>query len=152
MVADGARVVFVTGDIYIMARECSPDYAYRGMLGGQQAYCRSKLGNLWYVTELSRRNPAIRVHAVHPGVIATELGGSNTGIAGGLKRALMLSPEQGAQTSLFCATQPGLESGSYHHNTLGRVELRPEDPASDGIRAKALWEQVEQLANEPITA
>lgn len=146
LLEERARVVVVTGDIYIMASECSADYAYRGMLGGQLAYCRSKLGNLWYVRELARRQPVLRVYAVHPGVIASELGGSNEGIAGAAKRALMLSPERGAQASLFCATQPGLESGAYYHNVLGRVELHPDDPAADAARAEALWERVERLA------
>ena len=146
LLAEGARVVVVTGDIYVMARECTPDFAYRGPLGGQRAYCRSKLGNLWQAGELARRHPELHVHAVHPGVIASELGGPNTGMAGAFKRALMISPERGAQTSLFCATWPGLESGSYYHNVLGRVELHPDDPAADATRAAALWDELERLA------
>jgi NAD(P)-dependent dehydrogenase (short-subunit alcohol dehydrogenase family) len=145
ILAEEARVVVVTGDIYILARECSGDFAYRGAFGGQRAYCRSKLGNLWYARELARRHPALRVHAVHPGVVASGLGGGRGGIGGALKRVLMLPLEAGAQTSLFCATQPGLESGAYYHNTLGRVEPRPDDPASDLMRAAALWERVERL-------
>lgn len=142
----GARVVVLTGEIYIMASDCSADFGYRSALGGQTAYCRSKLGNLWYVRELARRHRDIRVHAVHPGVIATELGSSNTGIVGGVKRALMLSPEEGAHTSLFCATQPDLESGTYYHNVLGRVQLHPKDPGADEAKSAALWELLEELA------
>jgi len=140
-----ARIVVVTGDIYITSKSCSADYAYSGVRGGQTAYCRSKLGNLWYVRELARRHPAMRVHAVHPGVIASELGGGSTGLVGAIKRAIMLTPEQGAQTSLFCATQPGLESGTYYHNIMGRVELHPDDPAADEARAAELWELLESL-------
>ncbi len=139
LLADQARVIIVTGDIYIMARGCSADYAYRGRVGGQRAYCRSKLGSLWYARELARRHPELRVHAVHPGVIASDLAVANTGIVGAVKRASMLPPEQGAQTSLFCATQPDLESGTYYHNVLGRIELHPADPAADDAGAAALW-------------
>jgi len=145
LLADAARVIAVTGDIYVMSRACSPDYAYRGPLGGQQAYCRSKLGNLWAARELARRHPELRVHAVHPGVIASALGGGRSGVAAAIKRATMLSPERGAQTSLFCATQPGLENGSYYHNVLGRVLLHPDDPASDDVEAAALWSLLEEL-------
>jgi dehydrogenase/reductase SDR family protein 13 len=151
LLADRARLVVVTGDIYIMSSNCSSDYSYRGGLGGQRAYCRSKLGNLWYARELARRHPEMRIHAVHPGVIGSELGGSNAGIVGAIKRALMLSPEQGAQTSLFCATQPGLESGTYYHNVLGRVELHPDDPAADGVKSAALWDLVEDLLSQEPT-
>jgi len=144
LLAPGARVVIVTGDIYVMARACSADYRYRGARGGQMAYCRSKLGNVWYARELARRHPELRAHVVHPGVVATALGGRTARIAA-VKRALMLSPEQGAQTSLFCATWPGLESGTYFHNTLGRVELRSDDPGADAAKAAALWELVQRL-------
>ena len=143
---EGARVVMVTGDIYIMSNRCSSDYTYRGALGGQMAYCRSKLGNLWYLRELARHHPELRAHAVHPGVVASELG-SSAGIIGMLKRALMLSPEQGAQTSLFCATQPDLETGTYYHNVMGRVELHPDDPAADEVQSAALWDLVERLCS-----
>jgi hypothetical protein len=34
------------------------------------AYCRSKLGNLWIASELSRRSPELEVRVVHPGVVA----------------------------------------------------------------------------------
>jgi len=150
--AENARVVVVTGDIYIMARECTPDFKYRTGRGSQLAYCRSKLGNLWLARELSQRYPALQVYAVHPGVIASELSGGRTGVVGAFKAATMLSLEAGAQTSLFCATQPGLPSGSYFHNTLGRVELRADDPAADGGKASALWELLEGLAGPYLEA
>lgn len=148
LLADGTRVIVVTGDIYIMSSSCSSDYSYRGLLGGQRAYCRSKLGNLWYARELARRHPEMRVHAVHPGVVASELGGSNARMVGAIKRALMLSPEQGAQTSLFCATQPDLESGTYYHNVLGRVVLHPDDPAADDDKSAALWYLIEEICSQ----
>lgn len=148
LLREGSRVVVVTGDIYVMARECSADFVYRGALGGQQAYCRSKLGNLWYARELARRHPSIGVHVVHPGVVASGLGGKGNEIVRAVKRAIMISPERGAQTTLFCATQPGLASGSYHHNVLGRVELSAVDPGSDARRAEALWKLLEQLVED----
>jgi len=144
LLSDDARVVIVTGDIYILSEECTPDYTYRGAIGGQLAYCRSKLGNLWYARELARREPGLNVTAVHPGVIASELGGIGNGLVDWIKGRLMLSVEQGAQTSLFCATQPGLPSGSYFHNVLGRVELDPADPGADDGKARALWDLLEE--------
>ncbi len=145
LVEDDARIVIVTGDIYILARACTSDYAYRGALGGQLAYCRSKLGNLWQGRELARRHPNLRVLVVHPGVVASELGGIQGRAVAAIKRSLMISLEQGAQTSLFCATEPGLASGSYYHNVLGRVELHPDDPGANPDAARALWDHLDAL-------
>lgn len=140
------RVVVLTGDIYILAAQCTPDYRWSGVLGGMRAYCRSKLGNLWIAAELARRFPELEVRTVHPGVVATALGGESRGLGGWVRRRLMIPPELGAQMPLFCATQPGLESGGYWHNVHGRMRLAPEDPASDAASAEVLWQTCEMLA------
>ena len=146
LLADQARILIVTGDIYILAAECTPDYTYRGRIGGQLAYCRSKLGNLWYARELAKRHPSLRVHAVHPGVVASQLGGIEGGLGIRIKQAMMVSLERGAQASLYCATQPDLPSGSYFHNVLGLIDLDPTDPAADPEKARAFWDLLEQLS------
>ncbi len=145
LVGDQARVAVLTGDIYVFSNECTADFEYRGRLGGQLAYCRSKLGNLWYARELARRQPRLRVHAVHPGVVASELGGIEGGLAAWFKRRTMISLEQGAQASLYCATQRDLPSGSYFHNVLGRMELDPRDAGADEAKARAFWDLLERL-------
>ena len=140
------RVVVLTGDIYILASQCTPDYRWSGPLGGMLAYCRSKLGNLWISAELARRSPELEVRTVHPGVVASNLGGEAGAVASWIKRQIMISPQLGAQMPLLCATQPGLESGGYWHNVHGRMRLAPEDPASDAASAAKLWETCEALA------
>jgi NAD(P)-dependent dehydrogenase (short-subunit alcohol dehydrogenase family) len=137
-----ARVVVVTGDIYTRARECSADFRYRGRRGGQDAYCRSKLGNLWFARELARRTPDLTVITVHPGVVNSNL------VAGfeGIKRLLLLDCAAGAQASLLAASQPDLPTGSYIHNTLGLAEFSTDDPAADDASARDLWELCGSLA------
>ncbi len=144
---EAARIVALTGDIYILASACTPDFRWRGALGGMQAYCRSKLGNLWIAAELVKRSTDLEVRVVHPGVVATNLGVQAQGLAARLKRRLLLTPEQGARMPLVCATQPGLESGGYWHNVHGRMRLSPEDPARDASSAAKLWETCEALAS-----
>jgi retinol dehydrogenase 12 len=144
--AEFARIVMLTGDIYILAKDCTPDFRYKGSLGGQAAYCRSKLGNLWWVREFARRYDKINAFAVHPGVIASNLGGDIGRFGNWLKNVLLISTEEGAQTSLFCATQPNLISGAYYHNMMGKIEFHPQDPAANSKRARAFWELLEGLA------
>jgi len=143
--ADDARVVIVTGDIYVLASDCTPDFSYGTPYGGMLAYCRSKLGNLWMTREIQRRHPGLQVRAAHPGVVATHLGGPRRGLAGRISRRLLLDVDGGAQSSLYGATQPGLPAAAYVHNTLGRVELGAGDPAADPRRAEALFALCETL-------
>jgi NAD(P)-dependent dehydrogenase (short-subunit alcohol dehydrogenase family) len=139
-----ARVVMLTGDIYIFQSECTPDSRWSGPLGGMLAYCRSKLGNLWIGAELARRAPALEVAVVHPGVVATNLGGDAGALGKRVKRLIMIPPELGAQTPLYCATQPGLESGGYWHNAHGRMRLAANDPARDVASAARLFDFCEE--------
>jgi NAD(P)-dependent dehydrogenase (short-subunit alcohol dehydrogenase family) len=142
-----ARVVMLTGDIYILQAECTPDYRWSGPLGGMRAYCRSKLGNLWIGAELARSAPALEVAVVHPGVVATNLGGDAGTLGNRFKRLIMIPPALGAEMPLLCATQPGLESGGYWHNAHGRMRLAPDDPARNVAAARKLWETCEALAS-----
>lgn len=151
VLAPDARVVIVTGDIYILSSDCTPDYSYRTPFGGMIAYCRSKLGNLWIAGELQRRHPGLRVRVAHPGVVATGLGGTRRGIADRLSRRLMLDVDQGAQTVLYGATQTGLPAGAYLHNVHGLMRLADGDPGADVARAAQLWERCETLCQDPGT-
>jgi hypothetical protein len=142
---DEARVVVLTGDIYILEHACTPDYRWSGRAGGMRAYCRSKLGNLWIARELLRRQPRLSVYVAHPGVVATNLGGDVGALGSRVKGWIMLSPEQGAQMPLVCATQGGLVNGGYYHNVHGLMRLHASDPARDARAAAALWELCESL-------
>jgi NAD(P)-dependent dehydrogenase (short-subunit alcohol dehydrogenase family) len=140
------RVVVLTGDIYVRAVACTSDFTYRGKRGGSMAYARSKLGNLWFAAELQRRHPALFVVIVHPGVAATNLGGERHGVSSFLKNVLLIDAAAGAQTPLYCATQPSLVRGGYYHNTMGLVRFGASDPAADAQKAVALWERLEELS------
>jgi NAD(P)-dependent dehydrogenase (short-subunit alcohol dehydrogenase family) len=142
----GARVVVMTGDIYILASECTPDFHWSGPLGGMHAYCRSKLGNLWIAAELVQDAPDLEVRVVHPGVVATGLGGEGGRPGRWLRNLVLIPPELGAQMPLICATQAGLENGGYWHNVHGRMRLAESDPARNEGAAARLWETCEALA------
>jgi len=141
-----ARVVVLTGDIYVLQSDCTPDYWWRGAWGGLMAYCRSKLGNLWVAAELQKRHPELTVVVAHPGAIATDLGGKSGAIGTWFKRTFMLDAERGAQTPLICATQDDVRRGGYYHNVFGLVRLREQDAARNLIAAANLWALCERLA------
>ena len=143
--SEKARVIVLTGDIYVFSQSCSADFRWRTPLGGIKAYHRSKLGNFWVARELQRRYPRLNVFIVHPGVVATNLGLSGA-VSRAMKQHLLIDPVAGAQTSLICATQPDLAHGSYYHNVHGEVELTNAAPAMNDWEARQFWNACARLS------
>jgi retinol dehydrogenase-12 len=54
-------------------------------------------------------------------------------------KKFMITPEQGAQSSLRCATDPALASESGRYYDVGGKEKRPARLADDVELAKTLW-------------
>ena len=95
-----------------------------GIIGGVGAagwnYCQSKLANILYVQELSRRYPDVTSVAIHPGTVATPLN-TRLGWADWLLIRItnprgFSKPEQGAYNQLWAATTPtgNLTNGNYY--------------------------------------
>jgi NAD(P)-dependent dehydrogenase (short-subunit alcohol dehydrogenase family) len=109
-----------------------------------RAYSQSKLANLYFTYELARRllPTRITVNAVHPGFVATNFGRSNGGIYRPLFRLLQLvalSPEKGAQTSIYLASSPEVEdvTGKYFVNCKA---VKSSPVSYDVERARRLWD------------
>ena len=86
--------------------------------------------------------PSLQMFLVHPGVIGSNLVQGNP-----MPPFLMLSNEQGAQTTLVVATAGAdlLESGAYYHNTLGKLVLPAADPAKNATKRKEFFEVAERI-------
>jgi NAD(P)-dependent dehydrogenase (short-subunit alcohol dehydrogenase family) len=139
---------------------------YRGMT----AYSKSKFANILFARELARREKAsgsdVSSFAVHPGGVRSEFGLGGDGsplIEAGLKvlyyTPFYISTSAGAGPSVYCASQPGLESqsGSYLQRSIagnwGPVKVvKPNASALDDAKAEALWELSEELIASKATA
>jgi NAD(P)-dependent dehydrogenase (short-subunit alcohol dehydrogenase family) len=115
---------------------------------GQAVYGTTKLENILFTRELSRRLEGRDVLATcfHPGVVATGFGrGDLIGVLWSSPlRRLMRTPEQGADTLVWLATAPAdqLRPGGYY------VDRRPglvNPQALSGRLARQLWERSERL-------
>ena len=144
-----AQIIAVTGDLYIEASDCTPDYHYKGK-SDMQAYARSKVGVMWWAFECHRNFPGYKLNIVHPGVVPLGLNAKQNSFAIKLMSALMLSPEGGAQTTLICATQPHIENGAYYHNTLGKVILPEDDIALKADASKRFWHKLEEIYDKDL--
>lgn len=115
-----------------------------------QAYCNSKLCNMLFTHELAMRLKGSNVtcYSVHPGVVRTELS-RNVSLwqkvfIEPVARLLFLDPADGAQTTLHCCLQEGIEhlSGRYFSCcAVQEVSAR----GRDGAVALKLWEVSERL-------
>jgi NAD(P)-dependent dehydrogenase (short-subunit alcohol dehydrogenase family) len=121
---------------------------------GPKAYSQSKLANVLFTYELARRieGTGITANCLHPGAgVRTNFGSGVSGIFGFMVRALrpfMISPEKGAETSIYLASSPEVEglSGRYF---VKKGETRSSDMSYDERLARRLWEVSAQLTKLP---
>ena len=112
-----------------------------------KAYAQSKLANIMFTYELARKYPEIKVNCVHPGNIPnTKLGqGSNIykKFIETLPKNQILTPEEGADTTIWLATQPNLEhTGKYFYQ---REQIKSNPISYNQELTKKLWDVSEKL-------
>jgi NAD(P)-dependent dehydrogenase (short-subunit alcohol dehydrogenase family) len=119
-------------------------------MGGFQAYALSKLLNVMFTYELSRRlaGTGVTANVLHPGFVATGFGRNNRGLISiiiGLMSLFALKPEQGADTIIFLATAPSVEgvTGKYWEK---RKEIRSQPDSYNESYLRRLWEVSAQIA------
>jgi NAD(P)-dependent dehydrogenase (short-subunit alcohol dehydrogenase family) len=163
------RVVTIASVAHKPARINFDDLQSAKTYSARGSYGQSKLANLMFAFELDRRlraagPPASSVMSVaaHPGVAKTNL--FMVGEFGSVERVarrgfgaaigMLLNPEaQGAMPTLFAATSPDAESGSYY-GPQGFQEIRGGDAgpakvapqALDRAVAARLWDECERLS------
>jgi retinol dehydrogenase 14 len=123
---------------------------------GPKAYSQSKLATVLFTYELARRleGTGVSANCLHPGgrmPVRTNFGSGVSGVIGLMVRALrplMISPEKGAETSIYLASSPEVEgvSGRYF---VKKAEARTSDESYDAGLARRLWEVSAELTNLP---
>ncbi|MFI4940457.1 MAG: SDR family oxidoreductase [Burkholderiales bacterium] len=108
-------------------------------------YGVSKLANVLFSAELSRRlaGSGVTTYSLHPGVVASDVWRAVPWPLRSLIKLAMISTEQGAATSLYCATaaEAALETGLYYDQC--RVKT-PGKAARDLALAAELWQRSEE--------
>lgn len=108
------------------------------------AYASSKLANVLFTYELARRleGTGVTANCVHPGFVSTRFGESGTPAFARINRIIdfvRISPERGADTSIYLATSPDVEgvTGKYF---VKRRPARSSRISHDRDVQKRLWE------------
>jgi len=121
-----------------------------------KAYGQSKLANVLFTYELARQleGTGVTANALHPGVIGSGFGqtyGSALSVLVKIARPFMLTPEEGARTSVFLASSPDVEgvSGKYFSKCKA---IRSNAVSYDEPSQRKLWALSEQLVQRQANA
>jgi NAD(P)-dependent dehydrogenase (short-subunit alcohol dehydrogenase family) len=141
----GARIINVSSDAHYGAKQIDWG-ALKKPTRTQTAlreYNVSKLANVLFTRELARHleGKQVTTYAVHPGVVATDVWRRIPKPFRWLMNRFMWTPEQGAQSSIRCATDPDLarETGQYYGKD--GLPKRPSRLAADEQLAHELWQK-----------
>ncbi|XP_037037854.1 retinol dehydrogenase 13-like [Bradysia coprophila] len=137
-----SRIVVVASRAYLIGVIRKDDLNSKKSYNKYKAYFQSKLANVLFAKELSKRLEGTRVtcNSLHPGVVQTELMRYQSIVSKLMIpfRIFQKSPKSGAQTQLMVALDPDLEkvSGKYFDNCKMKEE---GNAAKDDETAKWLW-------------
>jgi NAD(P)-dependent dehydrogenase (short-subunit alcohol dehydrogenase family) len=120
---------------------------------GVSEYGVSKLANVLFSAELGRRlaGSGVTTYSLHPGVVASDIWRTVPAALRWLIKLAMITTEEGAMTTLYCATsaKAGDETGLYY--TKSRP-IEPSKVAQDTALAAELWKRSEDWLRQRLTA
>ncbi len=150
--APAGRIVNVASMAYKFSRPTLDDLQSERDYSAAFEYGTTKLFNIMFTQELARRMRAadienVTTNCLHPGAVATGYGSHSGGWLGaviGLARPFMISPEKGAETSIFLASDPSVarvSGGFFDKKKAVPVKSSFNTPAN----SQRLWELSEEL-------
>jgi len=153
-IADNGRVVMLSSAAHAGAP--SEGIQFNNLSGASgysawKAYGQSKFANLLFAKELARRFEGTNktANAVHPGVIATNLGRHMPSIAqvvfGAVSPLVLKSIPQGAATQCYVAVHPDASAISGKYFADSNI-TPPRKDAENADLARKLWDVSEEIA------
>ncbi len=146
-----ARIVCLSSAGHMGARKgITWDDLQRTKKYGSAPYCEVKLGTIYWVKQMAKKYKeyGITAYAVNPRLVSTKfaMDGDTSGIQKlffTLGKFWMLKPDEGAKTTVWCATEPGIEnlSGNYFEDCATK---NPSKFAEDTAASERWWNLSEQ--------
>lgn len=131
LLSSSPRIVNVASEAHYNAKRIDFDAIHKPATSTVAfgEYGVSKLMNVLHAKALARRHPTVMTSSLHPGVVASDVWRELPSLLQKVAKLFMITNEQGAQTSLFCATSPSVTtSGRYWDKCR---EKRPNRLADD---------------------
>lgn len=121
------------------------------------AYSLSKTANILFTRELQHRYATshnIRAYSLHPGTVNTDLDRHSQMpdlirmLLKPIRKIILKTPLEGAQTSLYCALSHEARPGEYHEDCQPRTVFHKY--AMDDQLAREWWDYSEKVINEKL--
>jgi NAD(P)-dependent dehydrogenase (short-subunit alcohol dehydrogenase family) len=113
----------------------------------------AKLYNLYFTKSLAEKyaDKGVSSFAVHPGLVKTNFWGGTSGFFNGVAQLLltpfMISAAEGAKTSIYLATTPGMEAKSSQYFVKSKLAKSSVLSWSEANRNK-LWDISKKLVGK----
>jgi NAD(P)-dependent dehydrogenase (short-subunit alcohol dehydrogenase family) len=143
-----SRIVNVSSGAHAHTLDFADLQSERGY-DAKEVYRRTKLANVLFTYELARRLGAsgVTINALEPGVVATRMLADYMGVprgGRGVESTFGASPEEGAETSIYLASSPEVETvtGKYFAR---KKPISSSRESYNEATARRLWEVSERL-------
>jgi NAD(P)-dependent dehydrogenase (short-subunit alcohol dehydrogenase family) len=129
------------------------DIMFERRYWGMAAYRQSKLANILFVKELSRRlsGTGVTANCLMPGFVHTGLFRDSSVISKTFARVFGMSPQKGAETTIYLASSPeveGVTGECFKKKRIARTSKESGDPEL----ASRLWAFSEKCTQRWLTA
>ncbi len=136
-----ARIVSVASTAHKYGKMRFNDLEGKKSWGSMQSYAQSKLANILFTRRLAKdlEGSGVTANCLHPGVVNTQLFNKLPGFIQKVSSFFMITPEKGAQTSIYLATSPEVENITGEYFDKKKI-AKTTAHARDMQVADTLWE------------
>jgi len=149
---EGARVVNVASEAHRYGEFDPENIQLKQGYSASRAYGNSKLFNIMFTHRLNQEleGKNITTYSLHPGVINSNFAANSNSFFAkifNVFRFFFKSPEEGAETTIYLCTEPGIESKSGRYFAKSKPIKPSKKVATDDEACKKLWEISEQFVS-----
>lgn len=148
--APEGRIIVLSSIMHWIGRIDFASFNGEKSYNAMRSYSQSKLANVLFTQELTRRlqGTRITVNAVHPGAVDTGIVRDLPNVIQKLNSLLAMSPRKAAATSVYLATSAEVNgiSGKFFIN----CKTRPSSPLASKKTAEKLWEISDDICRKYI--
>jgi NAD(P)-dependent dehydrogenase (short-subunit alcohol dehydrogenase family) len=149
-----ARVINVSSSAHQMGDGNFDDLPWQQKkYSAWKAYGNAKLDNIYFTKSLAEKyaDKGISSFALHPGIVKTDFWAGTSGlfskVMGLLASPFMISAEEGAQTSIWLATEPGMDAKSCQYFVKKKLAKSTVLSWNEAKRNK-LWDISKKLVSK----